>query len=182
VKVVGGAAHQALSHTTPTTARTNVYGRHPDPRERVRGAASAVLAVESTIVGVGDALTAFYGGAFYSTVIKPIQDGLMNFRATIHCRVVRVVRCGRLLAMACGVIAPTLPGKVAVATASTKRCLGKKVTITSARAVVRRTNRPDVIVVTRPSGATVRAGAGADAICGGRGPDRLFYGEAVPPF
>jgi hypothetical protein len=92
------------------------------------------------------------------------------------------VRCGRLLAIACAVIAPTHANEVADATASTKRCLGKKVTITSARAVVRGTNRPDVIVVTRRSGATVRAGAGADAICGGRGPDRLFGGGGKDGF
>jgi hypothetical protein len=42
-----------------------------------------VLSVEATIVGVGDVLASFYGGAYYATVIKPIQDGLMNRAAEL---------------------------------------------------------------------------------------------------
>jgi hypothetical protein len=58
--------------------RRAVYGAHPDPLARVHAAASTVLAVEATILGVGDVLAAFYGGPYYRQIIKPIQDGLME--------------------------------------------------------------------------------------------------------
>ena len=59
-------------------SRCAVYGRHPDPVQRAAGAASTVLSVEATIIGVGDALASFYGGPYYRQIIKPIQDGLMK--------------------------------------------------------------------------------------------------------
>ena len=46
------------------TLRRAVYGPHSDPVERAGGAASTVLAVEATIMGVGDTLAAFYGGPY----------------------------------------------------------------------------------------------------------------------
>jgi hypothetical protein len=58
--------------------RRAVYGRHPDPVQLAAGAASTVLSVEATIMGVGDSLASFYGGPYYREVIKPIQDGLMK--------------------------------------------------------------------------------------------------------
>lgn len=58
--------------------RRAVYGRHPDPLERARGAALTLLSVEATIIGVGDALATFYGGPYYGQVVKAIQDGLMD--------------------------------------------------------------------------------------------------------
>jgi hypothetical protein len=63
--------------------RRAIYGRHPDPVTRAHGAASTVLAVEATILGVGDALASFYGGPFYGEIIKPIQDGLMDRAAQL---------------------------------------------------------------------------------------------------
>ena len=57
--------------------RRAIYGRHPDPLVRARGAASTVLSVEATIMGVGDVLATFYGVPYYGQVVKPIQDGLM---------------------------------------------------------------------------------------------------------
>jgi hypothetical protein len=60
-----------------------IYGRHPDPSPRAAGAASTVLSVEATIIGVVDVLAAFYGGTYYATVIKPIQDGLMDSAAEL---------------------------------------------------------------------------------------------------
>jgi hypothetical protein len=63
--------------------RRAIYGRHPDPLERARGAASTVLSVEATIIGVGDVLAMFYGGPYYGQVIKPIQDGLMDSAAQL---------------------------------------------------------------------------------------------------
>jgi hypothetical protein len=68
--------------TTPQLRRA-VYGRHPDPIQRVGGAASTVLSVEATIIAVGDVLAAFYGGPYYQQVIKPIQDGLMDSAAQL---------------------------------------------------------------------------------------------------
>jgi Family of unknown function (DUF5677) len=63
--------------------RRAIYGRHPDPRERARGAASTVLSVEATIIGVGDVLATFYGGPYYGQAVKPIQDGLMDSAAQL---------------------------------------------------------------------------------------------------
>jgi hypothetical protein len=63
--------------------RRAIYGAHPDPLVRAHGAASTVLAVEATILGVGDALAAFYGGPYYAEVIRPIQDGLMGSAAQL---------------------------------------------------------------------------------------------------
>ena len=57
--------------------RRAVYRAHPDPVARAHATVSTVLAVEATILGVGDALAAFYGGPYYAQIIKPIQDGLM---------------------------------------------------------------------------------------------------------
>ena len=63
--------------------RRAIYGPHPDPLERARGAASTVLSVEATIIGVGDVLATFYAGPYYAQVIKPIQDGLMDGAAQL---------------------------------------------------------------------------------------------------
>ena len=63
--------------------RRAIYGAHPDPFARAHGAASTVLAVEATVLGVGDALATFYGGPYYADVIKPIQDGLMGSAAQL---------------------------------------------------------------------------------------------------
>jgi hypothetical protein len=66
-----------------TPLRRAVYGRHPDPLKRAAGAASTVLSVEATIIGVGDMLAAFYGGPYYQQIIRPIQDGLMDSAAQL---------------------------------------------------------------------------------------------------
>ena len=63
--------------------RRAIYGRHPDPIQRAAGAASTVLSVEATIIGVGDVLAVFYGGPYYQQVIKPIQNGLMESAAQL---------------------------------------------------------------------------------------------------
>ena len=63
--------------------RRAVYGAHPDPVARAHATVSTVLAVEATILGVGDALAAFYGGPYYAQMIKPIQDGLMASAAQL---------------------------------------------------------------------------------------------------
>lgn len=63
--------------------RRAIYGAHPDPIARAHGAASTVLAVEATVLVVGDAHAAFYGGPYYAEVIKPIQDGLMGSAAQL---------------------------------------------------------------------------------------------------
>ena len=63
--------------------RRAIYGRHPDPLERARGAASTALSVEATIIGVGDVLATFYAGPYYGQVIKPIQDGLIDSAAQL---------------------------------------------------------------------------------------------------
>jgi hypothetical protein len=63
--------------------RRAIYDAHPDPFARAHGAVSTVLAVEATVLGVGDALAAFYGGPYYAEVIKPIQDGLMESAAQL---------------------------------------------------------------------------------------------------
>jgi hypothetical protein len=63
--------------------RQAVYGPHPDPMQRAAGAASTVLSVEATIIGVGDALSAFYGGPYYREVIMPIQQELMQSAAQL---------------------------------------------------------------------------------------------------
>ena len=57
--------------------RRAVYRAHPDPVARAHGTVSTLLAVEATILGVGDALAVFYGGPYYAQIIKPIQAGLM---------------------------------------------------------------------------------------------------------
>jgi hypothetical protein len=61
--------------------RQAVYGPHPDPMQRAAGVASTVLSIEATIIGVGEALSAFYGGPYYRQVITPIQHGLMKSAA-----------------------------------------------------------------------------------------------------
>jgi hypothetical protein len=66
-----------------TKLRQAVYGPHPDPMQRATGAASTVLSIEATIIGVGDALSAFYGGPYYRQVIMPIQHGLMKSAAQL---------------------------------------------------------------------------------------------------
>ena len=63
--------------------RQAVYGPHPDPMQRAAGAASTVLSVEATIIGVGEALSAFHGGPYYRQLILPIQDGLMESAAQL---------------------------------------------------------------------------------------------------
>ena len=63
--------------------RQAVYGPHPDPMQRAAGVASTVLSIEATIIGVGDALSAFYGGPYYQQVIMPIQRGLMQSAAQL---------------------------------------------------------------------------------------------------
>jgi hypothetical protein len=63
--------------------RQAVYGPHPDPMQRAAGAASTVLSIEATIIGVGEALSAFYGGPYYRQVIMPIQDELMQSAAQL---------------------------------------------------------------------------------------------------
>ena len=66
-----------------SSLRRAIYGRHADPLQRAAGAASTVLSVEATIIGVGDVLAAFYGGPYYQQVIKPIQNGLMESAAQL---------------------------------------------------------------------------------------------------
>jgi hypothetical protein len=63
--------------------RQALYGPHPDPMQRAAGVASTVLSIEATIIAVGDALSAFYGGPYYRQVIMPIQDGLMQSAAQL---------------------------------------------------------------------------------------------------
>ena len=63
--------------------RRAIYGAHPEPLQRAHGAVFTVLAVEATILGVGDALAAFYGAPYYLQVIKPIQDALMESAAQL---------------------------------------------------------------------------------------------------
>ena len=63
--------------------RRAVYRAHPDPVARAHATVSTLLAVEATILGVGDALAAFYGGPYYAQIIKPIQDGLMASAAQL---------------------------------------------------------------------------------------------------
>jgi hypothetical protein len=58
--------------------RRAIYGRHPDPSNRAAGAVSTLLSVEATIIAVGDTLGVVYGGTYYTTVITPIRDGLMD--------------------------------------------------------------------------------------------------------
>lgn len=80
-RLLSDASHvrrTGLQGLTSGPLRRAVYGRHPDPAQRAAGAVSTVLSVESAIIGVGDALTSFYGGPFYAQTIKPIQDGLME--------------------------------------------------------------------------------------------------------
>jgi len=71
VRRSGCAAWPACPCAARCTARiqTQSHARTPP--------VSTVLAVEATILGVGDALAAFYGGPYYAQIIKPIQDGLM---------------------------------------------------------------------------------------------------------
>lgn len=63
--------------------RRAIYREHRDPLARAHAAVSTILAVEATILGVGDALAAFYGGPYYAQIIKPIQDGLMSSAAQL---------------------------------------------------------------------------------------------------
>jgi hypothetical protein len=63
--------------------RQAVYGPHPDPMQRAAGVASTALSIEATIIGVGEALSAFYGGPYYQQAIMPIQDGLMQSAAQL---------------------------------------------------------------------------------------------------
>jgi hypothetical protein len=63
--------------------RQAVYGPHPNPMQRAAGVASTVLSIEASIIGVGEALSAFYGGPYYRQVIMPIQDGLMQSAAQL---------------------------------------------------------------------------------------------------
>jgi hypothetical protein len=63
--------------------RQAVYGPHPDSMQRAAGVASTVLSIEATIIGVGEALSAFYGGPYYRQVIMPIQHGLMQSAAQL---------------------------------------------------------------------------------------------------
>ena len=60
------------------------------------------------------------------------------------------------------------------ADAAVERCLGKKPTIEARGGPVRGTPKADVILVRGRRAVEVRAGAGADRICGGRGRDMLL--------
>jgi hypothetical protein len=79
-----------VSHVRRSRLRGMVK-RAPAPRglprasrpSRTHATVSTVLAVEATILGVGDALAAFYGGPYYAQIIKPIQDGLMASAAQL---------------------------------------------------------------------------------------------------
>jgi hypothetical protein len=74
---VSHVRRSGLRGMVSVSLRRAIYRAHPDPLARAHAAVSTVLAVEATILGVGDALAAFYGGPYYGQVIKPIQDGLM---------------------------------------------------------------------------------------------------------
>lgn len=63
--------------------RRAIYGPHPDPRQRAAGAASTVLAVETTIIVVGDTLASFFGGAFYKDFVIPVQEGMIEQAAQL---------------------------------------------------------------------------------------------------
>jgi hypothetical protein len=80
---VSHVRRSGLRGMTSVPLRRAIYGPHPDPFERARGAASVVLAVEATLLGVGDALAQFYGGPYYAQRVKPLQDGLMSSAAQL---------------------------------------------------------------------------------------------------
>jgi hypothetical protein len=75
---VSHARRSGLHGLVSVPLRLAIYGPHPDPLQRANAAVSTVLAVEATVIGVGDALAKFYGGPCYQQIIKPIQDGLMD--------------------------------------------------------------------------------------------------------
>jgi hypothetical protein len=80
---VSHARRSGLRGMVSVPLRRAIYREHPDPFARAHAAVSTVLAVEATILGVGDALAAFYGGPYYAQVIKPIKDGLMASTAQL---------------------------------------------------------------------------------------------------
>ena len=84
--VLSGVSHvrgSGLRGMVSVPLRRAVYRAHPDPIARAHATVSTVLAVEATILGVGDALAAFYGDRYYAQIIKPIQDGLMASAAQL---------------------------------------------------------------------------------------------------
>lgn len=80
---VSHARRSGLRGIVSTSLRQATYREHSDPLQRAHAAVSTILAVEATILGVGDALAAFYGRPFFAQVIKPIQDGLMKSAAQL---------------------------------------------------------------------------------------------------
>lgn len=85
-KVLSNVSHvrrSGLRGMVSVPLRRAIYGAHPDPFARARGAVSTVLAVEAAVLGVGDALAAFYGGPYNAQVIRPIRDGLMESAAQL---------------------------------------------------------------------------------------------------
>lgn len=80
---VSHARRSGLRGMVSVPLRRAIYREHPDPLARAHATVSTILAVEATILGVGDALAAFYGGPFYAQIIKPIQDGLMASAAQL---------------------------------------------------------------------------------------------------
>ena len=80
---VSHARRSGLRSIVSVSLRRAVYREHPDPLARAHAAVSTVLAVEATILGVGDALVSFYGGPYYATVIQPIKEGLMASAAQL---------------------------------------------------------------------------------------------------
>lgn len=80
---VSHARRSSLRGMVSVPLRRAIYREHPDPLGRAHAAVSTVLAVEATILGVGDALACFYGGPYYAQIIKPIQDGLMASAAQL---------------------------------------------------------------------------------------------------
>jgi hypothetical protein len=80
---VSHARRSGLRGMVSVPLRRAIYREHPDPFARAHSTVSTVLAVEATILGVGDALAAFYGGPYYAQVVKPIQDGLMASAAQL---------------------------------------------------------------------------------------------------
>lgn len=63
---VSHARRSGLRGMVSVPLRRAIYREHPDPLARAHAAVSTVLAVEATILGVGDALAAFYGGPYYA--------------------------------------------------------------------------------------------------------------------
>lgn len=80
---VSHARRSGLRGMVSVPLRRAIYREHPDPLARAHAAVSTVLAVEATILGVGDALAAFYGGPYYAQIIKPFQHGLMASAAQL---------------------------------------------------------------------------------------------------